>query len=96
MTRRAELAPRDVVARANDDQIKRYGLDYVHLDISHQDPDFVRGHFPNIYDKLMGLGIDMTVQPIPVVPGAALHLWRRADRPQWPDRPAGALCGGRG
>ena len=65
---RAELAPRDVVARANDDQIKRYGLDYVHLDISHQDADFVRGHFPNIYDKLISLGIDMTRQPIPVVP----------------------------
>jgi L-aspartate oxidase len=50
---RAELAPRDIVARANDDQIKRYGLDYVHLDISHQDPDFVAGHFPNIYEKLL-------------------------------------------
>ena len=43
---RMELAPRDIVARANDDQIKRYGLDYVHLDISHQPPDFVRQHFP--------------------------------------------------
>src|SRR3546814_4320753 len=65
---RAELAPRDIVARANDDQIKRSGLDYVHLDISHQDPDFVAGHFPNIYEKLRTLGIDMTKQPIPVVP----------------------------
>ena len=65
---RLELAPRDVVARAIDAEIKRYGLDYVHLDISHMAPDFVRGHFPNIYDKLMGLGIDMTTQPIPVVP----------------------------
>jgi L-aspartate oxidase len=85
---RAELAPRDVVARANDDQIKRYGLDYVHLDISHQPPDFVRGHFPNIYDKLMGLGIDMTVQPIPVVPaqhytcgGVLIDLNGRTDLP---------------
>jgi L-aspartate oxidase len=65
---RAELAPRDVVARAIDAEIKRAGLDYVHLDISHLAPDFVRGHFPNIHDKLSGLGIDMTRGPIPVVP----------------------------
>jgi L-aspartate oxidase len=65
---RAELAPRDVVARAIDHEIKRLGLDYVHLDISHRDPGFVRAHFPNIYEKLLGLGIDMTQQPIPVVP----------------------------
>ncbi len=65
---RMELAPRDVVARAIDDQIKRYGLDYVHLDISHQPPEFVREHFPTIDEKLTGLGIDMTSQPIPVVP----------------------------
>jgi len=85
---RAELAPRDVVARANDDQIKRYGLDYVHLDISHLDPDFVAGHFPNIYDKLLTLGIDMTKQPIPVVPaqhytcgGILIDLDGRTDLP---------------
>jgi L-aspartate oxidase len=65
---REELAPRDIVARAIDHEIKRLGLDYVHLDISHRDPDFVRGHFPNIYEKLMGLGIDITTDPIPVVP----------------------------
>ncbi len=65
---RAELAPRDVVARAIDAEIKRDGLDYVHLDISHLPPAFVRGHFPNIHEKLSGLGIDMTTGPIPVVP----------------------------
>ncbi|MCJ8191103.1 L-aspartate oxidase [Sphingomicrobium aestuariivivum] len=85
---RLELAPRDVVARAIDAEIKRDGLDYVHLDISHRGPDFVREHFPTIYDKLIGLGIDITKQPIPVVPaqhytcgGVVVDMDGRTDAP---------------
>ena len=85
---RMELAPRDVVARAIDDQIKRFGLDYVHLDISHQPAEFVRSHFPTIDEKLSGLGIDMTSEPIPVVPaqhytcgGVIVDLAARTDLP---------------
>jgi L-aspartate oxidase len=85
---RGELAPRDIVARAIDHEIKRLGLDYVHLDISNRDPDFVRSHFPNIYEKLVGLGIDITREPIPVVPaqhytcgGVVVDLDGRTDAP---------------
>ncbi|MDY0107623.1 MAG: L-aspartate oxidase, partial [Giesbergeria sp.] len=67
---RAELAPRDVVARAIDFEMKKHGLDCVHLDISHQSPAFLQEHFPNILAHCAALGIDITKEPIPVVPTA--------------------------
>lgn len=67
---RVELAPRDVVARAIDYEMKRHGLDCVHLDISHQSPAFLQEHFPNILARCAELGIDITKEPIPVVPAA--------------------------
>jgi L-aspartate oxidase len=87
--RRGELAPRDIVARAIDHEMKRLGADHLLLDISFRGPEFVREHFPTVYARVLEFGFDLSREPIPIVPaahytcgGVVTDLHGRTDVPQ--------------